>query len=51
MMDRYMLEVVSFLCVVVVAIVYTQTFYVLPILLKTVLTLALWIRSITLYLY
>ena len=42
--NRYMLEVVSFLCVVVVAIVYTQTFYVIPILVKTVLTLAFWFR-------
>jgi hypothetical protein len=42
-----MLEVVSFLCVVVVAIVYTHTFYVLPILVKTIITLALWFRFVS----
>ena len=40
---RYVLEVVTYVAVVLVFIVYTDTFYILPLLAKTVLTLATWV--------
>ena len=42
--SRYILEVVCFVCVLGVSIIYTEQFYVLPVLVKTLLTIAVWVR-------
>ena len=39
---RYMLEVITFVSVVMVSVVYTETFFLLPLLIKTILTLFTW---------
>ena len=47
--DRYLLEIATYSAVVVVFIVFTQTFYILPLLLKTLLTLLTWINVKRIY--
>ena len=43
-MHRYILEVITFVAVILVFIVYTETFYILPLSLKTLLTAFTWIN-------
>ena len=45
----YLLEIATYSAVVVVFIVFTQTFYILPLLLKTILTLITWISVKRIY--
>jgi hypothetical protein len=40
--SRYMLEVITFVSVVMVSVVYTETFFLMPLLIKTILTLFTW---------
>ena len=40
---RYLLEVLTFVAVVLVSLVYTETFFLLPLLVKTALTIFTWI--------
>ena len=37
-----MLEVITFVSVVMVSVVYTETFFLIPLLIKTILTLFTW---------
>ena len=41
---RYVLEVITYIAVALVFVVYTEKFYVLPVLLKTVVTIITWIN-------
>lgn len=43
-LHRYILEVITFVAVILVFIVYTETFYILPLSLKTLLTAFTWIN-------
>ena len=45
----YLLEIATYSAVVVVFIVFTQTFYILPLLLKTILTVITWISVKRIY--
>ena len=49
LIGRYVLEVVTYATVVVVFIVFTRTFYILPLLLKTLLTVVTWINVKRIY--
>ena len=46
---RYLLEIATYSAVVVVFIVFTQTCYILPLLLKTILTVITWINVKRIY--
>ena len=46
---RYVLEVITYLAVALVFIVYTEKFYILPVLLKTVITIITWINVKRIY--
>lgn len=45
----YLLEIATYSAVVVVFIVFTRTFYILPLLLKTILTVITWINVKRIY--
>ena len=46
---RYLLEVITFIAVVMLSMVYTETFYLLPLLIKTILTLFTWFSVKNIY--
>ena len=46
---RYVLEMATYSAVVIVFVVFTHTFYILPLLLKTLLTVITWINVKRIY--
>ena len=46
---RYLLEVVTFVAVVMVSMVYTESFFLMPLLIKTILTVFTWIKIKNIY--
>ena len=46
---RYILEVITFVAVVVISVVYTQTFFLMPLLIKTIFTTVTWLKVRNIY--